>query len=192
MCKRAFFHIFGHFRAAETAFFRGNPCCGACPEEISDMMKILMVCLGNICRSPLAEAVLRQKATENGLDWQVDSAGTERYHTGEAPHPLAQKVAAMHGMDISGYRARRLTPDDFRVYDKIYALAPDVLEEMTYIAKGKMDPGKVDLLMNEVYPGENREVPDPWYGPESGFREAYRLIGQACDRIVARYGRGAS
>lgn len=151
------------------------------------MMKILMVCLGNICRSPMAEAVLRKKVKENHLDWQVDSAGTEAYHTGEAPHPLARKVAALHGLDISGYRASRLTPGDFLTYDKIYALAPDVLEEMAYIAKGRMDPAKVDILLNEVYPGENREVPDPWYGPESGFEKAYQLIEKACDKIIGRY-----
>lgn len=151
-------------------------------------MKILMVCLGNICRSPMAEAVLRKKVAENGLDWQVDSAGTERYHVGEPPHPLARKVAAMHGMDISGYRARRLSPGDFQAYDKLYALAPDVLEEMNHIARGRMDPDKVDILLNELVPGGNLPVPDPWYGPESGFREAYALIDKACDQIIAHYG----
>jgi len=152
-------------------------------------MKILMVCLGNICRSPIAEAVLRSKASENGLDWQIDSAGTESYHVGEPPHRLSRKVAAMHGMDISGYRATRLKPTDFQQYDKLYALAPDVYDDMRRIAGRKEDMEKVDLLLNEVYPGKNLPVPDPWYGPEAGYHEAYALIDKACDRIISRYGK---
>lgn len=150
-------------------------------------MKILMVCLGNICRSPLAEGILQQKAFKAGLTWSIESAGTNNYHTGEAPHPLSQKVARLNGIDISKQRARRFTADDFAVYDKIYALAEDVLDEIKRIAKNKFDAGKTDLLMNELYPGKNMDVPDPWYGPEPGYHEVYTLIDKACDAIIEKY-----
>lgn len=146
-----------------------------------------MVCLGNICRSPLAEGILRQKAKEKGLDWEIDSAGTENYHVGEAPHYLAQKIAKEHGIDISGQRARRLSPADLEKFDKIYVMAPDVYHEMKYIAKN-IPEDKVDFLRNEVSPGKNLPVPDPWYGGEREFQEAYSLIEEACDKIIEKYG----
>ena len=150
-------------------------------------MKILMVCLGNICRSPLAEAILQDKAFKAGLTWSIESAGTNSYHIGEPPHPLSQKVARLNGMDISKQRARRFSAADFEVYDKIYALAQDVLEDMKRIAGKKFEPSKVDLLMNELYPGKNLDVPDPWYGPEPGYHEAFKLIEKVCDKIVEKY-----
>src|SRR5690242_5733159 len=112
-------------------------------------MKILMVCLGNICRSPLAEGILKHKAKQAGLDWTVDSAGTNGYHIGEPPHRLSQKVAKQHGIDISGQRARRFTAEDFLRFDKIYAMAEDVIEEMKWIAKKEYNLSKTELLMNE-------------------------------------------
>ena len=151
------------------------------------IMKILMVCLGNICRSPLAEGILDHKAKKAKLNWQVDSAGTNRYHIGEAPHPMSQKVAAMNGLDISAQCARRFTADDFNKYDRIYALAQDVVDEMKDIAGKKFNPEKVDLLLNELHPGKNEDVPDPWSGPESGYHRAYKLIDAACDRIIQKY-----
>jgi protein-tyrosine phosphatase len=150
-------------------------------------MKILMVCLGNICRSPLAEGILQEKAFKAGLNWSVESAGTNQYHTGDAPHPLSQKVAKLNGIDISHQRARRFIADDFERYDKIYALAGNVLDEMKHIAKKKFDPRKADLLLNELYPGEDRDVDDPWSGPESGYHSAYELIEKACDAIITRF-----
>jgi protein-tyrosine phosphatase len=148
----------------------------------------LMVCLGNICRSPLAEGILRQKAREAGLDWQIDSAGTNGFHVGEAPHPLSQKVARMNGIDISPQRARKFSAEDFRHYDKIYAMAGDVVHEMRRIAGRHFDPSKVELLMNELHPGRNEDVPDPWSGPESEYHEVYQMIDQAADKIIERYG----
>ena len=147
-------------------------------------MKILMVCLGNICRSPLAEGILQHKAWQAGLNWSVDSAGTNGYHTGEAPHHLSQKVAKLNGIDISKQRSRKFTAADFEMYDKIYAMAEDVLDDMKRIAKNKFDDQKADLLLNEIYPGQNRDVPDPWYGPEPGYHEVFALIEKACDKIV--------
>lgn len=151
-------------------------------------MKILMVCLGNICRSPLAEGILQEMSFKAGLTWSIESAGTNSYHLGEPPHPLSQKVAKVNGIDISRQRARRFTAADFEMYDKIYALAEDVLHEIRRIAGSKFDETKVALLMNELYPGKNMDVPDPWYGPEPGYHEAFKLIEQACQKIVEKYG----
>ncbi len=147
-------------------------------------MKILMVCLGNICRSPLAEGILRKKIKEKGWNWNVESAGTNSYHTGEPPHPLSQKVAILNGIDISNQRAKRFSASAFEQYDRIYALAQDVLEEIRQTAGQKFIPGKINLLMNELQPGQNRDVPDPWYGPEPGYHEAFQMINAACDALI--------
>jgi protein-tyrosine phosphatase len=149
-------------------------------------MKILMVCLGNICRSPLAEGILQDKVKKANLDWEIDSAGTNGYHAGEAPHKLSQKVAKLHGIDISKQKGQRFVAEDFARFDKIYAMAEDVVEEMKRIAGNKFIAGKVDLLMNELYPGKNIDVPDPWSGPESGYHAAYTLINEACDAIIKK------
>lgn len=148
-----------------------------------------MVCLGNICRSPLAEGILQSKANKAGLNWEVDSAGTNGYHVGEAPHRLSQKVAKLHGIDIGGQCARRVAAADFQKFDKIYAMAEDVVDEMKYIAGSKYNASKVDLLMNELYPGENRDVFDPWYGGEDGYHKVYEMIDKACEAIVEKYGK---
>ena len=146
-----------------------------------------MVCLGNICRSPLAEGILRHKASNSGLNWIVESAGTNSYHIGEPPHPLSQKVAKLNGIDICDQRARRFVTEDFEVYDRIYALANDVLDDIRRIAKKNFDSSKADLLMNEIYPGQNLDVPDPWYGPEPGYHEVYNMIDEVCDTIIKKY-----
>ena len=151
-------------------------------------MRILMVCLGNICRSPLAEGVLKHKARQAGLNWQIESAGTNGYHVGEAPHRLSQKVALLNGINICDQKARQFEKADFDRYDKIYAMAEDVLDEIKSIAREKYAEEKVDLFLNELYPGENSSVPDPWYGPEPGFHEVYAMIDKTCDVIVSKYG----
>jgi protein-tyrosine phosphatase len=147
-------------------------------------MKILMVCLGNICRSPLAEGILQQRAIEAGLNWQVDSAGTNGYHVGEAPHHLSQKVAKLNGIDIGRQRARRFVKEDFDRFDIIYAMAPDVLDDMRRIAGNRFDAAKAPLLLDVLYPGEGKEVPDPWYGPEPGYHEVFAIIDKACRQII--------
>jgi protein-tyrosine phosphatase len=151
-------------------------------------MAFLMVCLGNICRSPLAEGILQQKAAAAGLDWQVDSAGTNGYHVGEAPHPLSQKVARRNGLDISQQRARRFTATDLAKYDRIYALAGDVVDEIRRISGRGAELSKVQLLMNELHPGQDEDVPDPYYGTEPGYHEVYEMIDAAADKIVEKYG----
>ncbi|MGB4770886.1 MAG: low molecular weight protein-tyrosine-phosphatase [Chitinophagaceae bacterium] len=148
-------------------------------------MKILMVCLGNICRSPLAEGILQHRAWEAGLQWSVESAGTNGYHNGEAPHRLSQKVAKLNGIDISQQRSRKFVPEDFERFDMIYAMAEDVVHEMQRIAGSRFRADKVDLLMNILHPGQDRDVPDPWYGAEPGYHEVFRMIDDACTHLIA-------
>ncbi len=147
----------------------------------------MMVCLGNICRSPLAEGILKYKAAAAGLDWVIESAGTNGFHVGEAPHRLSQKVAKSNGIDISGQCARRFTAKDLETYDKIYVMAEDVLQEMRGIAGNKVNTGKVDYFLNALHPGQNHDVPDPWYGEEDGYIEVYSLIDKTCDAIIEKY-----
>ena len=143
-----------------------------------------MVCLGNICRSPIAEGILAQKAKQRGLNWEIDSAGTNGYHNGETPHPLSQKVSAQQGVDISHQVSRKLTKDDFKKYDRIYAMAEDVLQQMRIIGKEDFDHEKAILFLEELYPGKQRNVPDPWYGEEEDFLDVFFLIDEACEAIV--------
>lgn len=150
-------------------------------------MKILMVCLGNICRSPLAEGVLQHKAIKAGLNWQVESAGTNGLHNGQSPHHLSQKVAKQNGIDISKQQSRKFIAADFDMYDKIYAMAEDVIDDIKRIAGKKYEAQKVILFLNELYTGKNKDVPDPWAGPESGYHEVFALIDKTSDAIIEKY-----
>ena len=143
-----------------------------------------MVCLGNICRSPLAEGILKGKIKKAGLNWEVDSAGTNGYHVGEPPHQFSQKVALMKGTDISSQQCRAFIKEDFDRFDKIYAMAADIMDEIKLIAGQKYEAAKVDLLLNEAYPGENQDIPDPWYGTERGYHKVYNLIEEACEALI--------
>ncbi|GAO41499.1 putative low molecular weight protein-tyrosine phosphatase [Flavihumibacter petaseus NBRC 106054] len=128
---------------------------------------------------------MQEKARLAGLNWQVDSAGTNGYHVGEPPHRLSQKVALSRGLDISHQCSRKFEAADFDRYDMIYAMASDVLDDMRRIAGNRFKTEKADLLLNILFPGELRDVPDPFYGPEPGYHEVYDLIESACDRIIA-------
>lgn len=149
-------------------------------------MKILMVCLGNICRSPLAEGILQKKAGKIGLEWVVESAGTNGYHDGEPPHLLSKKVALQNGINISEQRSRKFRAADFEKYDLIYAMSKDVIEDIKEIAQKEYNPKKVRLLMDDLYPGKNADVPDPWSQPASAYHEVYTLMEEACDAIVGK------
>ena len=146
-----------------------------------------MVCLGNICRSPLAEGILKKKAIEAGLNWTIDSAGTNGFHTGQAPHHLSQKVARQNNIDISGQISRNFKAEDFNYYDKIYAMAGDVINDMKHISGKDFDKNKATLFLNELQPGQNSDVPDPWFGDEDGYLEVFDLINKTCDAIVINY-----
>lgn len=150
-------------------------------------MKILMVCLGNICRSPIAEGVLQKKAVAAGLNWFVDSAGTNGYHVGEHPHHLSQKVSLANGIDISKQISRQFIKEDFQQFDKIYAMANDVMSDIKHIAAEAFDEQKAKLFLNELYPGKNSDVKDPWYGNEDGYVEVFEQIEKACDAIIINY-----
>lgn len=149
-------------------------------------MKILMVCLGNICRSPIAEGVLRKKTEEHGLDWEVDSAGTGSYHIGSAPHRHSQEICRKNGIDITYQRARQFEQADFNKYDKIYAFDGDVYEEILYKATGR-DTSNVVLFLNELNPGNDESVPDPYYGGADGYIFVYDIIDKTCDAIINKY-----
>jgi len=146
-----------------------------------------MVCLGNICRSPLAEGIMQRKANEAGLEWTVDSAGTAAYHVGEAPHQLSQKVAKMNGIDISYQKARPYDKEDMLYFDKIFAMDTENFNEIKRISGELWDANKVDLLLNACYPGKNKSVPDPWYGGEDGYHRVFEMIDLACESIIAKY-----
>lgn len=150
-------------------------------------MRILFVCLGNICRSPIAEGVMRELVRKQGLPWTVGSAGTNSYHTGEAPHRHSQQVCAERGVDISAQRARRFRAQDFAEYDLLYAMAGDVLHEMRSMAGPAFDERKAGLFLDELFPGEHRSVPDPWYGDLQGYYPVYTMIEEGCRAIMKKY-----
>ena len=150
-------------------------------------MKILMVCLGNICRSPLAEGVLKHKMQKAGLDWTIDSAGTNHYETGFPPHKLSQKIANLNGVEICDQQCRQFIKEDMLEFDKIYVMDENNYCEVKRISKQYWDEDKVDFLMNEVYPFENRCIPDPYLGNEEDYKKVYILIDKACTVIVKKY-----
>ena len=150
-------------------------------------MKILMVCLGNICRSPLAEGILRHKATKSGLNWLIDSAGTGAHNPGCAPHNLSQQVATINNVEIGKQKCRQLLKNDIKRFDKIYVMDEENYYDVKQIAGNKWNPSKVDYLLNEIYPGENRDIFDPWYGGVEGFHQVYDMIDEACEAILKKY-----
>ncbi|HRH50257.1 MAG TPA: low molecular weight protein-tyrosine-phosphatase [Panacibacter sp.] len=150
-------------------------------------MKILMVCLGNICRSPLAEGILQHKADAAGLNWKVDSAGTGNYHISMQPHQLSQKVAKQNGVDISYQKARQFVKEDMLAFDKIYVMDADNYNNVKHMSRELWNAGKTDLLLNELYPGENRGVPDPWSENEEAYHKVFAMIDKACDVIIKKH-----
>lgn len=149
-------------------------------------MKILMVCKGNICRSPLAEGVLRELTTNNGFNWVIDSAAIKAFHIGKTPDPRAIYTAEKHHIDISTHKCRLLTIEDFEDFDIIYAMSQDILDFMKEMAPENRHH-KLKLLMNEVDPQSNQDVPDPFHGEEKDFDYAYDLILLGCQQIIKKY-----
>lgn len=143
-----------------------------------------MVCLGNICRSPLAEGILQHKANEAGLKLKVDSAGTIALHEGELPDSRSIATAHEHGIDITNQRSRPLKQQDFDTFDLIYVMDASNYSDVLALAKDEEQRTKVKMILNESYPGENRRVPDPYYGGDEGFENVYQLLDQACSIII--------
>jgi len=146
-----------------------------------------MVCLGNICRSPIAEGILKHKFSQHGIGLEVDSAGTLAYHAGERPDFRARQITKQHGINISDQVSRLFVPEDFDRFDRIYAMDMPNYHSLKAKARNEEDKAKVELILNRLYPGENRQVPDPYYGMDDGFQHVYDLLDAACDEIVKDY-----
>lgn len=150
-------------------------------------MNVLFVCLGNICRSPIAEGVLRHLAKEAGSSWRIQSAGLESYHIGNPPHRFSIEVCAENKIDISMQRARKFSTDDIERFDKVYALSADVFVEIGILAGKKMDTRKVILFLDELNETSGRSVKDPWYGDKDGYYEVFDEIEKCCRAIFHKY-----
>lgn len=145
-----------------------------------------MVCLGNICRSPIAEGILRDQARKLNLKIETDSAGTSAHHTGEAPDHRMQKTALKNGVDISDLRARQFVVADFDLFDLIYAMDEENYHNILSLARNDSDVKKVKMILNEVDPGANNEVPDPYFGGDAGFQHVIDLLNVAVTKIISR------
>ena len=150
------------------------------------MQKILFVCLGNICRSPLGEGIMLHFIEEQNLEkhFQVDSAGTAGYHINEAPDHRTIANAKKNGVDLSKLRARKFTAEDFEAFDKIYVMDESNYGNVLALAKNREHKNKVDYLLNVLHPMQNKHVPDPYYGTEKDFEAVFQLVYKACQKIV--------
>ena len=147
-------------------------------------MRILMVCLGNICRSPLADGLLRHKVSEKQLPWMVDSAGTAAYHIGNPPDHRMIQTAKSNGIDISELRARQFTSEDFTAFDRIYVMDQSNYSNVLRLASTNTDRQKVYLLLDHLYPNKQLEVPDPYYGNQSDFDAVFTLVNEATEALI--------
>lgn len=143
-----------------------------------------MICLGNICRSPMAEGILRKKIEENNLNAEVDSCGTASYHIGDSPDLRAQQTIKKHGHDISNLRGRQFSIEDFDKFDLIFTMDENNYKHIVRLARNENDRKKVNMIMNMAYPQMNIPVPDPYYGGLNGFEETYEMLDLACENII--------
>jgi protein-tyrosine phosphatase len=150
------------------------------------MKKILMVCLGNICRSPMAEGILRKKLEENNITALVDSAGTSSYHIGEHPDNRAVNCMKNKGINISHLKARQFSHKDYKIFDYIFVMDNHNMADVLLQAETEQDKEKVQLILNLIFSGKNMPVPDPYYGGDSGFETVYELLDKACDQILIK------
>lgn len=151
------------------------------------MQKILFVCLGNICRSPLAEGIMLHLKDKHSLNVEIDSAGTAGYHVGEAPDNRTIANAKKNGVDLSSLRARQFDKKDLDTFDKIYVMDHSNLRNVLALAKDQKQKEKVSLFLNAVYPGKDLEVPDPYYGTEQGFEDVFQLVYKACETFSLQF-----
>ncbi len=146
--------------------------------------KILMVCLGNICRSPLAEGLLKSKL--NPDHFIVESAGTGDWHVDQAPDPRSIKIAKKYNLDISNLRGRHFKNTDFSEFDHIFVMDNSNKRDVLSLAKNDSERKKVKLLLNEIFENENVDVPDPYYGGDDGFDQVFKMIDEACEIIAKK------
>lgn len=144
--------------------------------------KVLMVCLGNICRSPLAEGLLKSKVDPSKVF--VDSAGTSDYHIDHSPDKRSVAVGSKYDIDISQQKGRQFQISDFDEFDYIYVMDLSNYKNVVALARNEEDKKKVSLILNEVFPDENVEVPDPYYGGDHGFENVYQMLDEACEIIA--------
>lgn len=149
-------------------------------------MRILMVCLGNICRSPLAEGILQDKIDSLGLGWTVDSAGTGHWHVGDSPDRRSVAVARSHGIDISGQRGRQFQPRDFERFDHILVMDDQNHRDVLRLAQADEHRAKVRLILDYSRPEGRHVVPDPYYD-DNGFEHVFQLLDEACEAFVRRH-----
>lgn len=147
-------------------------------------MNLLFVCLGNICRSPLADGIMRDLVRKNNLNWKVDSAGTANYHVGEHPDKRAQKIAKKFGVDISNLVGRQFSVNDFDEFDIIFAMDAQNYQDILKVARNESDKSKVELFLNRLEPGMNRGVRDPWFD-DALFEPVFKEIEATC-RLIAQ------
>ena len=148
------------------------------------MTKILMVCLGNICRSPLAEGILKSKLPKD--KFYIDSAGTSNYHIGDLPDNRSIKIAEEFDIDITNQRGRQFSTSDFDKFDIIYAMDNSNFKNIIRLARNTEDEQKVKLIMNEIYNDQNFDVPDPYTGGIEGFKNVFMMLDEACDIIAKK------
>lgn len=147
-------------------------------------VKVLMVCLGNICRSPLAEGLLASKLPKD--TFFVDSAGTGGYHIGREPDQRSIATAKKNGLDISHQKARKFTTADFENFDYIFVMDNSNYDDVTFLAKTEEQKQKVALVLDELFPGDNVDVPDPFYGLQNGFDMVYEMLDEATDLLAKK------
>ncbi|MDB5227995.1 MAG: putative Protein-tyrosine-phosphatase, partial [Bacteroidota bacterium] len=143
-------------------------------------MKVLMVCSGNICRSPLAEGILKRKCAQKKLDWFIDSAGTNKWNTGSPPDNRSIEIAAKNGIDITAQCARSVRSSDYEEFDLIFAMDVSNYRSLMQWALDKEEESKVKMIMDETHPGENKSIPDPYFD-NNGFSIFYEMLDKACD-----------
>lgn len=142
-----------------------------------------MVCMGNICRSPMAQGIMEKKVKEYDLNFMVDSAGTIDYHEGEPPDNRAQAIMIAHGIDISRQRARQIRLQDLDSFDHIFVMDLTNYNDLLQIADPEQRD-KIKLITDYAWPGKQVEVPDPYYGGREGFQNTFNLLNTACDAIA--------
>jgi len=147
-------------------------------------MKVLMVCLGNICRSPMAEGVLRHLSKDRNVTLEIDSCGTNGFHNGEPADKRAIANLSEKGIDISDLRSRQIQKSDLDTFNQIFVMDKSNLENVLSMAESDAQRSKISLFLNESLPGQNLPVPDPYFGNDDGFEEVYQLINTASEAFL--------